>query len=47
MRLASTKAAAKVWDMYVGVELDILGRRTTLRQCSAVRYIEYIDRQIW
>lgn len=23
-----------VWDLYVGVELDILGRRTTLHQCS-------------
>lgn len=25
-----------VWDLYVGVELDILGRRTTLHQCSNV-----------
>ena len=28
------KQAVTVWDLYVGAELDILGRMTTLQRCS-------------
>jgi hypothetical protein len=29
-----TSEAVTVWDLYVGVELDVLGRSTTLQRCS-------------
>lgn len=31
---ARTGEAVNVWDLYVGAELDILGRMTTLQHCS-------------